>query len=178
MHRDTLRSQNDAAKRPRLALASFGIRTTKFVIMGLLPSVAGDLSVTIPQAGLLATGYALSVAFGSPFLAIATAQMDRRKALFLLIAIFILGNSLCALAPTYQLLMAARIVTALCHSAFFGLGSVVAATLVPEQKAQAIAMMFAGLTLANVLGVPFGTAVCTENLTWGFPSQGAKIISA
>src|SRR5258705_8829838 len=135
-----------------LALASFGIGTTEFVIMGLLPDVAGDLGVTIPQAGLLVTGYALSVAFGSPFLAVATARMDRRKALLLLIGIFILGNLLCALAPNYALLMAARIITALCHGAFFGLGAVVAATLVPEQKkAQAIAMMFAGLTLANVL---------------------------
>jgi DHA1 family inner membrane transport protein len=143
-----------------LALASFGIGTTEFVIMGLLPDVAGDLGVTIPQAGLLVTGYALSVAFGSPFLAVATARMDRRKALLLLIGIFILGNLLCALAPNYALLMAARIVTALCHGAFFGLGALVAATLVPEQKkAQAIAMMFAGLTLANVLGVPFGTAL-------------------
>ena len=143
-----------------LALASFGIGTTEFVIMGLLPDVAGDLGVTIPQAGLLVTGYALSVAFGSPFLAVATARMDRRKALLLLIGIFILGNLLCALAPNYVLLMAARIVTALCHGAFFGLGAVVAATLVPGQKkAQAIAMMFAGLTLANVLGVPFGTAL-------------------
>jgi DHA1 family inner membrane transport protein len=143
-----------------LALASFGIGTTEFVIMGLLPDVAGDLGVTIPQAGLLVTGYALSVAFGSPFLAVATARMDRRKALLMLIGIFILGNLLCALAPNYALLMAARIVTALCHGAFFGLGAVVAATLVPEQKkAQAIAMMFAGLTLANVLGVPFGTAL-------------------
>jgi len=143
-----------------LALASFGIGTTEFVIMGLLPDVAGDLGITIPQAGLLVTGYALSVAFGSPFLAVATARMDRRKALLLLIGIFILGNLLCALAPNYVLLMAARIVTALCHGAFFGLGAVVAATLVPGQKkAQAIAMMFAGLTLANVLGVPFGTAL-------------------
>lgn len=143
-----------------LALASFGIGTTEFVIMGLLPGVAGDLGVTIPQAGLLVTGYALSVALGSPFLAVATARMDRRKALLLLIGIFILGNLLCALAPNYALLMAARIVTALCHGAFFGLGAVVAAALVPEQKkAQAIAMMFAGLTLANVLGVPFGTAL-------------------
>ena len=143
-----------------LALASFGIGTTEFVIMGLLPDVAGDLGVTIPHAGLLVTGYALSVAFGSPFLAVATARMDRRRALLLLIGIFILGNLLCALAPNYALLMAARIVTALCHGAFFGLGAVVAATLVPERKkAQAIAMMFAGLTLANVLGVPFGTAL-------------------
>src|SRR5882724_9655937 len=108
-----------------LALASFGIGTTEFVIMGLLPDVAGDLGVTIPQAGLLVTGYALSVAFGSPFLAVATARMDRRKALLVLIGIFILGNLLCALAPNYSLLMAARIITALCHGAFFGLGAVV-----------------------------------------------------
>jgi DHA1 family inner membrane transport protein len=149
-----------------LALASFGIGTTEFVIMGLLPDVAGDLGVTIPQAGLLVTGYALSVAFGSPFLAVATVRMDRRGALLLLIGIFILGNMLCALAPTYSLLMGARIVTALCHGAFFGLGAVVAATLVePSRKAQAIAMMFAGLTLANVLGVPFGTAL-GEALGW------------
>jgi DHA1 family inner membrane transport protein len=149
-----------------LALASFGIGTTEFVIMGLLPDVASDLAVTIPQAGLLVTGYALSVAFGSPFLAIATARMDRRRALLLLIGIFILGNLLCALSPSYTLLMAARVVTALCHGAFFGLGAVVAATLVPPQKkAQAIATMFAGLTLANVLGVPFGTAL-GEALGW------------
>jgi MFS transporter, DHA1 family, inner membrane transport protein len=143
-----------------LALASFGIGTTEFVIMGLLPDVASDLHVTIPTAGLLVTGYALSVAFGSPFLAVATAKMDRHRALLVLVGVFILGNVLCALAPSYWLLMGARIVTALCHGAFFGLGSVVAASLVPpNKKAQAIAMMFAGLTVANVLGVPFGTAL-------------------
>lgn len=143
-----------------LALASFGIGTTEFVIMGLLPNVAQDLAVSIPSAGLLVTGYALSVAFGSPFLAIATARMDRRHALLLLMGVFIAGNVLCAVSPNYWLLMGARVVTALCHGAFFGLGAVVAASLVePRQRAQAIAMMFAGLTLANVLGVPFGTAI-------------------
>jgi DHA1 family inner membrane transport protein len=143
-----------------LALASFGIGTTEFVIMGLLPDVAANLGVTIPTAGLLVTGYALSVAFGSPFLAVATAQMDRRKALLLLVGVFIIGNILCALASSYWLLMGARIITALCHGAFFGLGSVVAASLVPpHKKAQAIAMMFAGLTVANILGVPFGTGL-------------------
>ncbi|MFS8035983.1 MFS transporter [Xanthobacter sp. AM11] len=156
---------------PRLPLfalgaAAFGIGTTEFVIMGLLPQVAGDLAVTIPQAGLLVTGYALSVTFGSPFLAVATARMDRRRALLLLMGVFILGNLLCALAPSYWLLMGARVLTALCHGAFFGLGAVVAAALVlPGRKAQAIAMMFAGLTLANVLGVPAGTAL-GEALGW------------
>jgi MFS transporter, DHA1 family, inner membrane transport protein len=149
-----------------LALASFGIGTTEYVIVGLLPAVAQDLGVSIPQAGLLVTGYALSVAFGSPWLTVATARMDRRKALLLLTGVFILGNTLCAVSPSYGTLMAARIVTALCHGAFFGLGSIVAAGLAgPHKKARAIAVMFAGLTLANVLGVPFGTAL-GEALGW------------
>ncbi|GJD49106.1 Inner membrane transport protein YdhP [Methylobacterium crusticola] len=143
-----------------LAAASFGIGTTEFVIMGLLPEVAGDLRVTIPQAGLLVSAYALSVTFGSPAVAILIARLDRRRALLALVGLFILGNALCALATGYGLLMLARIVTALCHGAFFGLGSVVAADLVPaRRKASAIAIMFTGLTLANVLGVPFGTAL-------------------
>ena len=143
-----------------LAAASFGIGTTEYVVMGLLPDVATDLGVSIPTAGLLVTGYALSVAFGSPFLAVATAHLDRRRALLSLMTIFIFGNLACAFAPSYALLMAARVLTALCHGAFFGLGAVVAAAIVPPgNKAQAIAMMFAGLTLANVLGVPFGTAI-------------------
>jgi DHA1 family inner membrane transport protein len=143
-----------------LAMASFGIGTTEFVIMGLLPNVAGDLGVSIPKAGLLVSGYALGVAFGAPILAVATARLDRRRALLILIGIFIFGNFLCAIAPSYWLLMAARIATAFCHGAFFGLGSVVAAQVVPaEKRARAIALMFTGLTLANVLGVPFGTAL-------------------
>jgi DHA1 family inner membrane transport protein len=143
-----------------LAMASFGIGTTEFVIMGLLPNVAGDLGVSIPKAGMLVSGYALGVAFGAPILAVATARLDRRRALLLLIGIFILGNFLCAIAPSYPVLMASRIAAAFCHGAFFGLGSVVAAQVVPaEKKAQAIALMFTGLTIANVLGVPFGTAL-------------------
>src|SRR5260370_22092655 len=92
-----------------LALASFGIGTTEFVIMGLLPDVAGDLGVTIPQAGFLVTGYALSVAFGSPFLAVATARMDRRNGFLLLNRLLLLRNVVCALAPHHPLLLAARI---------------------------------------------------------------------
>ncbi len=143
-----------------LAVASFGIGTTEFVIVGLLPNVAADLGVSIPRAGMLVSGYALGVTFGSPFLAIATARMDRRHALLLLMGVFIIGNLACALAPGFWLLMGARVLTSLCHGAFFGLGAVVAAQLVqPGRKAQAIAMMFAGLTLANVLGVPLGTMI-------------------
>ncbi len=143
-----------------LAIAAFGIGTTEFVIMGLLPNVALDLGVSIPAAGLLVSGYALGVTIGAPILAIVTAKMPRRRALLGLIGVFIAGNLLCAIAPGYGLLMAARVVTAFCHGAFFGIGSVVASSLVaPNRRAQAIALMFTGLTLANVLGVPLGTAL-------------------
>ncbi|MGO6721133.1 MFS transporter [Rhizobium ruizarguesonis] len=143
-----------------LALSSFAIGTTEFVIMGLLPEVATDLSVTIPQAGWLVTGYALAVAIGAPVMAVLTAKLKRRAALIALMAFFIAGNLLCALASDYWVLMIARVVTALCHGAFFGIGSVVAAGLVAEdRRARAVALMFTGLTLANVLGVPLGTAI-------------------
>ena len=146
-----------------LAVAAFGIGTTEFVIMGLLPDVARDLSVSIPAAGMLVSAYALGVTIGAPIVAIAVANMPRKKALMSLIGVFIVGNLLCAVAPRYGVLMAARIVTAFCHGAFFGIGSVVAAGLVaPNRRAQAIALMFTGLTLANVLGVPFGTFVGQE----------------
>ncbi|HTD96704.1 MAG TPA: MFS transporter [Edaphobacter sp.] len=143
-----------------LAIAAFGIGTSEFIIMGLLPNLADDFHVSIPKAGALVTAYALSVTIGAPLVAIATAKLERKFALLLLMGVFIFGNLACALAPGYNLLFAARILTALCHGAFFGIGSVVAVNLVPRnQRAQAIALMFSGLTLANVLGVPAGTAL-------------------
>jgi DHA1 family inner membrane transport protein len=143
-----------------LALSSFAIGTTEFVIMGLLPQVASNLHVDIPTAGWLVTGYALGVFIGAPIMAILTQKLPHRSALMALMGIFILGNALCALAPSYGFLMVARIITALCHGAFFGIGAVEAASLVaPEKRGQAIALMFTGLTLANVLGVPLGTAL-------------------
>lgn len=143
-----------------LAIASFCIGTTEFVIMGLLPDVAADLGVTIPIAGLLVTGYALGVVFGAPIVAAAVIRVPRKPALLGMVGTFILGNVLCALAPNYAVLLFARVVTAFCHGAFFGIGSVVAADLVaPNRRASAIALVFGGLTLANVLGVPFGTAL-------------------
>jgi len=143
-----------------LALSAFAIGTTEFVIMGLLPDVASDLGVSIPGAGWLVTGYALGVAIGAPFMALATARLPRKAALVTLMGVFIVGNLLCAVASDYNLLMFARVVTALCHGAFFGIGSVVAADLVPaNRRASAVALMFTGLTLANVLGVPLGTAL-------------------
>ncbi|MGK9232472.1 MFS transporter [Inquilinus limosus] len=143
-----------------LAVAAFGIGTTEFVIMGLLPDVARDLGVSIPAAGMLVSGYALSVTIGAPIVALMTAKLPRKTTLLGLMGVFILGNLMCALAPDYWSLMAARVLTALCHGAFFGIGAVVAAGLVQRhQRSRAIALMFSGLTLANVLGVPFGTAL-------------------
>ena len=143
-----------------LAIAAFGIGTSEFIIMGLLPNLSDDFHVSIPKAGALVTGYALSVTVGAPLVAIATARLERKLALLLLMGIFTVGNLACAVAPTYNLLFAARVLTALCHGAFFGIGSIVAAGIVPRnQRAQAIALMFSGLTLANVLGVPAGTAL-------------------
>ncbi len=143
-----------------LAVAAFGIGTSEFIIMGLLPDLARSFGVSIPKAGALVTGYALSVTIGAPLVAMATARLERKRALLLLMGVFTLGNFACAIAPSYNLLFAARVLTALCHGAFFGIGSVVAANLVPRnQRAQAIALMFSGLTLANVLGVPAGTAL-------------------
>ena len=126
-----------------LTIAAYAIGTTEFVIMGLLPEVAADLSVTIPEAGWLVTGYALAVAVGAPVMAVSTARLKRRTALIMLMAFFIAGNLLCAVASDYWVLMIARIVTALCHGAFFGIGSVVAAGLVSEdRRARAVALMF------------------------------------
>lgn len=157
-------------RKPLLALAisAFGIGTSEFIIMGLLPDLARDFHVSIPMAGMLVSGYALSVTIGSPLVALALSRTDRRRALLVLMGLFLLGNAACAIAPTYALLLGARIVTALCHGAFFGIGSIVAAGVVPRaQRSQAIAIMFSGLTLANVLGVPAGTAL-GQAMGWRF----------
>lgn len=143
-----------------LTVAAFAIGTTEFVVLGLLPEVAADLHVSIPSAGWLVSGYALGVTVGAPIMAVVTSSWPRKAALLALMGIFVVGNLLCATAGSYGLLMFARVVTAFCHGAFFGIGSVVAAGLVaPERRASAVALMFTGLTLANVLGVPLGTAL-------------------
>ncbi|PZQ65027.1 MAG: MFS transporter [Phenylobacterium zucineum] len=140
-----------------LTVGAFGIGVTEFVIMGLLLQVSGDLGVSVPAAGMLITGYALGVFVGAPVLTLATRRLPRKAALLILMGIFVIGNLACALAPTYAGLMAARIVTALAHGTFFGVGSVLAAQLVaPERRASAIALMFSGLTLATLAGVPLG----------------------
>nr|WP_245275385.1 MFS transporter [Mesorhizobium sp. LSHC422A00] len=141
-----------------LAAGAFGIGVTEFVIMGLLIDVSKDLGVSISAAGQLISGYALGVVIGAPLLTIATGNWPRKTVLLALMAIFTLGNLACAIAPDYWTLMGARIITAFAHGTFFGVGSVVATGLVaPNKKASAIALMFTGLTIANILGVPFGT---------------------
>ncbi|MEU3254732.1 MFS transporter [Streptomyces sp. NPDC006997] len=143
-----------------LAIGAFGIGTTEFVIMGLLPDVAGDFGVSIPTAGFLVTGYALGVMFGAPLMTVLGTKVSRKRMLMLLMGLFIVGNLLSALAPAFAVMLIGRVVASLAHGAFFGIGSVVAAELVSaDKKAGAIAMMFTGLTVANVVGVPLGTLV-------------------
>lgn len=141
-----------------LALGGFGIGLTEFVITGLLPEVAADYGVTETTAGWLVTGYALAVIVGALGLTAATTRLPRKPVLLGLLVLFIVGNTLSAIAPTYEVMMSGRVIAALCHGAFFGIGSVVAANMVERSKrASAVALMFTGLTASNVLGVPFGT---------------------
>ena len=141
-----------------LTVGAFGIGVTEFVIMGLLLEVSADLHVSISAAGLLISGYALGVVVGAPLLTALTGRWSRKTLLIALMIVFTIGNAACALAPDYWSLMAARVLTAFAHASFFGIGSVVATGLVAsDKKASAIAIMFTGLTVANILGVPFGT---------------------
>ncbi|MDJ0379883.1 MFS transporter [Streptomyces sp. G-G2] len=149
-----------------LAIGAFGIGTTEFVIMGLLPEVAAGYGVSIPTAGFLVTGYALGVVLGAPLMTVLGTRIPRKRMLMLLMGLFIAGNMLSALAPAFGVMLAGRVLASLAHGAFFGIGAVVAAELVaPEKKAGAIAMMFTGLTVANVVGVPLGTLV-GQHLGW------------
>jgi DHA1 family inner membrane transport protein len=141
-----------------LALGGFGIGLTEFVIMGLLPEVAADFQVSEATAGWLISGYALAVVVGALLLTAAVTRFERKPVLAVLLVLFIAGNLISAIAPDYAMMMVGRIIAALAHGAFFGIGAVVAADMVaPTKKAGAIAIMFTGLTAANVLGVPFGT---------------------
>ncbi|OMI36879.1 MFS transporter [Streptomyces sparsogenes] len=143
-----------------LAIGAFGIGTTEFVIMGVLPQVADDFGVSIPTAGWLVSGYALGVVIGAPLLTMLGTRVSRKKMLMFLMGLFILGNALSAFAPGFGVMLIGRVIASLAHGAFFGIGSVVAADLVaPEKKASAISLMFMGLTVANIVGVPGGTYI-------------------
>jgi DHA1 family inner membrane transport protein len=149
-----------------LSVGAFGIGVTEFAPMGLLPVIAGDLHVSIPAAGLLISAYALGVMIGAPLMTLTTGRVPRRTLLIALAGIFTLGNLLAAMSTGYGMLLVARIVTSFNHGAFFGVGSIVAAGLVPPQRrAGAVAAMFMGLTIANVVGVPLATWA-GEHLGW------------
>jgi DHA1 family inner membrane transport protein len=153
---------------PLLALATgaFGIGVTEFAPMGLLPVIAGDLRVSIPAAGLLISAYAIGVMLGAPLMTLTTGRVPRRTLLIGLAGVFTLGNLLAAVSDSYGMLMFARVFTSLNHGAFFGVGSIVAASLVPrERQAGAVAAMFMGLTIANVVGVPLAT-FAGEHIGW------------
>ncbi|MEU5099878.1 MFS transporter [Streptomyces sp. NPDC020996] len=159
-----------------LAVGAFGIGTTEFVMMGLLPDVADDLHVSVPGAGHLVSAYALGVVVGAPLLAAGTARLARRTVLIGLMALFVAGNALSALAPGYDWLLAARFLSGLPHGAFFGVGAVVATTLVaPERKARSVSLMFLGLTVANVVGVPAATLM-GQHLGWRATFLGVSAI--
>jgi DHA1 family inner membrane transport protein len=149
-----------------LTLGSFAIGMTEFVIMGLLPNVADDLGVSISSAGQLITMYALGVAVGAPIMTILTHRIPQKKLLCFLMLLFIFGNGISVIAPNYAVLMAARMLTALTHGTFFGVGAVVASSLVPpDKRASAVSIMMAGLTIANIIGVPLGTFI-GQHMGW------------
>ena len=149
-----------------LVIGAFGIGTTEFVIAGLLPAIAADFGVTIPVAAHLATSYALGVFVGAPVLIILGARTPKKTMLAFLAGLFVLGNLITALAPTLEVAIAGRVVTSLTHGAFFGIGSVLAAEMVPPHKrVSAIAFMFSGLTVANLVGVPAGTWL-SQQFSW------------
>lgn len=159
-----------------LAIGAFGIGVTEFSPMGLLPAIATDLGVSIPSAGILVSAYALGVMLGAPLMTLATGRIPRRTLLIGLAAIFTFGNLLAALSHGYGMLLTARIVTSLNHGAFFGVGSVVAASVVaPGRGASAVAAMFMGLTVANVVGVPLATWV-GEALGWRAAFWGITVL--
>ncbi|QRG09368.1 MFS transporter [Xanthobacter dioxanivorans] len=159
-----------------LTIAAYAIGTTEFVIVGLLPTVAKDLGITLPLAGLIVSVYALGVTFGAPILTALTGKVARKPLLLGLMALFIAGNTLAALSPSYEMLLGARVISAFAHGVFFSVGSTIAADLVPEnRRASAIALMFMGLTVAIVTGVPLGTFI-GQTFGWRATFAGVAVL--
>jgi DHA1 family inner membrane transport protein len=159
-----------------LAIGAFGIGTTEFSPMGLLPVIAEGVDVSIPTAGMLVSAYAIGVMIGAPVMTLLFSRFGKRTALMALMGIFTIGNLLSALAPDYWTLLAARVVTSLNHGAFFGLGAVVAASVVPKEKqASAVATMFMGLTIANIGGVPAATWI-GQQIGWRMAFAGTAAL--
>lgn len=161
-----------------LAIGAFAIGMTEFVIMGLSPNIARDFDVTVSQAGQLITGYALGVAIGGPIIVMLTIKWNRKYLLIVLMGIFIIGNLTASFSPNYGFMMTSRIITSLAHGSFFGIGSILAASMVrPEKRASAMALMFMGLSMSNILGVPFGTLI-GQNFGWPMTFIIISIIGA
>lgn len=159
-----------------LAVGAFAIGTTEFSPMGLLPVIAEGVQVSIPTAGMLVSAYAIGVMLGAPVMTLLFSRWGRRKALVALMLIFTVGNLLSALAPGYTSLLLSRLITSLNHGAFFGIGAVVAASVVPKDKqASAIAAMFMGLTVANIGGVPVATWI-GQQLGWRLAFGGTAVL--
>jgi MFS transporter, DHA1 family, inner membrane transport protein len=159
-----------------LAIGAFGIGTTEFVVMGMLPEVADGLGVSVPSVGLLISAYAVGVVVGAPTLTALGVRFPPRQTLIGLMVVFVVGNALSAVAPTYETLAAARVVTALAHGSFFGVGAVAARRLVsPDRATRAISLMISGLTVANVVGVPLGTFVA-QQASWRLVFGGIAVI--
>jgi len=149
-----------------LTLGAYAIGTTEFVIVGLIPTIAADLGVSLPSAGLLVSLYALGVAVGAPVLTALTGRVPRKTLLVALMVLFTVGNVIAWMAPSYGSLIVARVLTGLAHGVFFSIGSIIATSVVPKEKAaSAIAIMFTGLTVALVTGVPLGTFI-GQHLGW------------
>lgn len=159
-----------------LTITAFGIGTTEFVIVGLLPTVAKDLAISIPSAGLLVSLYAIGVAIGAPILTALTSRFPRKPLLISIVLLFIIGNIFATLAPGFITLVIARVLTGFAHGIYFSIGSTIAASLVKEEKrATAISIMFAGLTLAIVTGVPLGTFI-GQHFGWRATFVGVSIL--
>ncbi|WP_329843042.1 MFS transporter [Stenotrophomonas sepilia] len=161
-----------------LAVTAFAIGVAEFIVVGVLPAIAGDLGVPLARAGGLVGLYALALAVGTPVVVLALARLPRKPLLLVLVAVFLAGNLLSALSTSYELLLAGRILTAVAHGSFFAIGATVAARLAPEgQASRAIAVMFAGLTLAMVIGVPLGSLI-GNGLGWRLPFFAVAALAA
>jgi DHA1 family inner membrane transport protein len=159
-----------------LAIGAFGIGTTEFVVMGMLPEIADGLGVSVSAVGMLISAYAIGVVVGAPTLTALGLRFTPRQTLVALMVVFVVGNSLASVAPSYETLVGARVLTALAHGSFFGVGAVAARRLVaPERATQAISLMITGLTLANVIGVPLGTFVA-QQASWRLVLGGVAVI--
>ncbi|TCM51753.1 DHA1 family inner membrane transport protein [Kribbella sp. VKM Ac-2568] len=159
-----------------LATGGFAIGTTEFVTMGLLPQIAEGVDISIPTAGHIVSAYAIGVVVGAPLIAALGARTGRKRLLLGLMAVFVLGNVLSAVANSYELLMGARFLTGLPHGAFFGIGAVVGASMVPvNRRAWAVSMMMVGLPVANIIGVPL-TTLLGQWLGWQFPFLAVGVL--